>query len=129
MTQPAKVIAFLDVFGAWDPSLALVMLGAIGVHLLAHLWTRRPEARPVFAKHFDVLTSRKVDARLVAGAALFGLGWGAAGFCPGPAVVSSITLVSTTFLFLGCMLAGMALYALLFERPPRRVIEPLQKAP
>ena len=115
MTQPAKVIAFLDVFGAWDPSLAFVMVGAIGVHLFANLRMRRPEAQPVFAERFNVPTKRKPDVRLVAGAALFGLGWGAAGFCPGPAVVSSVTLGATTLIFVGAMLAGMALHALLFE--------------
>lgn len=116
MTQPAKVIAFLNVFGAWDPSLAFVMIGAIGVHLLANLWTRRPEAQPVFAERFNVPTNRTIDGRLVVGAALFGLGWGAAGFCPGPAVVSSVTMASTTLLFVGAMLAGMLLHGLMFDR-------------
>jgi uncharacterized membrane protein YedE/YeeE len=81
MTDPAKVVGFLDVGGAWDPSLALVMLGAIAVYLPVYLVVRRrrPELAPA---------SGAIDARLVGGAALFGIGWGLVGYCPGPAIVS-----------------------------------------
>ena len=110
MTNPAKVIAFLDVFGHWDPSLAFVMIGAVGVHLVFALRVRRPAARPVLAAHFVLPTSKTMDKRLVVGSALFGLGWGAAGFCPGPAVVSVVTLTPNTLLFVSAMIVGMLLH-------------------
>ena len=115
MTQPAKVIAFLDVAGAWDPSLAFVMLGAIGVHLV---FARRVQsaAAPRFALAFSLPLTAGIDRRLLFGAALFGIGWGIAGFCPGPAVVSVVTLAPTAVAFVAAMLAGMAAYALVFER-------------
>ena len=115
MTQPAKVIAFLDVAGAWDPSLAFVMLGAIGVHLV---FARRVQsvAAPRFAPSFSLPLTTGIDRRLLLGAALFGIGWGIAGFCPGPAVVSVVTLAPTAIAFVAAMLVGMAAYALVFER-------------
>ena len=116
MTQPTKVIAFLDVTGAWDPSLAFVMLGAIGVHLV---FARRVQsvAAPRFAPAFSLPLTTGIDRRLLLGAALFGIGWGIAGFCPGPAVVSVVTLAPTAIAFVASMLVGMAGYALAFERP------------
>ena len=115
MTQPAKVIAFLDVTGAWDPSLAFVMLGAIGVHFA---FARRVQsaAAPRFAPAFSFPIATGIDRRLLLGAALFGIGWGIAGFCPGPAVVSVVTLAPTSIAFVAAMLVGMAGYALVFER-------------
>ena len=115
MTQPAKVIAFLDVAGAWDPSLAFVMLGAIGVHLV---FARRVQsaAAPRFAPAFSLPLATGIDRRLLLGAALFGIGWGIAGFCPGPAVVSVVTLAPTAIAFVAAMLVGMAAYAFVFER-------------
>ena len=116
MTQPAKVIGFLDVAGAWDPSLAFVMLGAIGVHLV---FARRVRsgAAPRVAPAFSLPLATGVDRRLLLGAALFGIGWGIAGFCPGPAVVSVVTLAPTAIAFVAAMLIAMAAYALVFERP------------
>ena len=118
MTQPAKVIAFLDVAGAWDPSLAFVMLGAIGVHLI---FARRVHsaAVPRFAPAFSLPLTKGIDLRLLLGASLFGVGWGIAGFCPGPAVVSVVTLAPTALAFVAAMLVGMAAYALVFERARR----------
>ena len=115
MTQPSKVIAFLDVAGPWDPSLAFVMLGAIGVHLF---FARAVQsgAAPRFAPTFSPPLTTGIDRRLLLGAALFGIGWGIAGFCPGPAVVSVVTLAPTTLAFVAAMLVGMAAYALVFER-------------
>ena len=115
MTQPAKVIAFLDVAGAWDPSLAFVMLGAIGVHLV---FARRVKtaAAPRFAPSFSLPRATAVDRRLLLGAALFGIGWGIAGFCPGPAVVSVVTLAPTAIAFVAAMVVAMAVHAFLFER-------------
>ncbi len=108
MTQPAKVIGFLDFTGKWDASLAMVMLGAIAVHLVAFRLIRR-RARPVLAPAFSVPSSERIDRRLVIGAGLFGLGWGLAGYCPGPALVSLATGGRVVVLVLG-MLGGMVLY-------------------
>lgn len=120
MTQPGKVIGFLDVFGAWDPSLALVMIGAIAVHVVFARRALGHAARPLFAERFLLPTASRVDGRLVAGSALFGLGWGTAGFCPGPAVVSLVTFSPKTLLFVASMLVGMLVYAVAFERPAAR---------
>ena len=115
MTQPAKVIAFLDVAGAWDPSLAFVMLGAIGVHVL---FARRVKsgAAPRFAAAFSLPLANAIDRRLLLGASLFGIGWGIAGFCPGPAIVSVVTLAPTALAFVAAMLISMGGYAWVFER-------------
>lgn len=130
MTQPAKVVAFLDVFGSWDPSLAFVMIGAIGVHMAFALRARRPDARPLLVERFSLPRSTRLDARLVGGAALFGLGWGAAGFCPGPAVVSLLALSANTLLFVGAMLVGMASYEFTMERRTRAKRDlPMDDAP
>jgi uncharacterized protein len=106
MTQPAKVLAFLDVTGRWDPSLAFVMLGAIGVHaLLLRVILRR--RKPILAPAFSLPARRDVDGRLIFGAAVFGTGWGLAGLCPG----SAVTLVASgrpiALVFVGAMLTGM----------------------
>jgi uncharacterized membrane protein YedE/YeeE len=109
MTDPRKVIGFLDVTGKWDPSLAFVMMGAIGVHALAAWWARR-RLRPVLAASFKLPTLRRVDGRLLAGAALFGAGWGAAGFCPGPALVSLAGLSTGSLVFCSAMVLGAAAF-------------------
>jgi uncharacterized membrane protein YedE/YeeE len=108
MTLPAKVIGFLDVAGDWDASLAFVMVGAIAVHaVLYRLVRRRPV--PLFDGTFHVPTRRDLDARLVVGAALFGVGWGLGGFCPGPALVSLGSGSGAAVLFVAAMLVGMLL--------------------
>lgn len=107
MTQPSKVLGFLDVAGAWDPTLAFVMLGAVSVHALAARRTTQPEAKPVLAEHFRLPRKTRIDAPLVLGAAVFGLGWGASGFCPGPSLVALVSLAPTTLLFVGAMAIGM----------------------
>jgi uncharacterized membrane protein YedE/YeeE len=105
MTDPAKVRAFLDLAGAWDPSLALVMAGAIGVHLvLSRLVLRR--TAPLFAGAFDLPKRTDIDARLISGAAIFGVGWGLGGVCPGPAVVSLGTGSVAPVVFVLAMIAG-----------------------
>ncbi len=116
MAQPSKVIGFLDVSGAWDPSLAFVMAGAIGVHALAYRWIRR-RAKPLFAAELAVPASQGIDARLLAGAALFGIGWGLGGFCPGPALVSLMSGAPKAVVFVAAMLAGM--YVHRFVPAPR----------
>lgn len=106
MTQPAKVVNFLDVMGAWDPSLAFVMGGAIAVHFLAYrLVPHLP--KPVWAPVWAIPARRDIDVRLLLGAALFGAGWGLGGYCPGPALTSVVAGASSTLLFTGAMLGGM----------------------
>lgn len=121
MTQPAKVIAFLDITGHWDPSLAFVMLGAIGVHatFLRLFRARTSDGRGVPGRYAAAQpTPRAVDLRLLTGAAIFGIGWGIAGFCPGPAVVSLVTCWPIPLLFVAAMVAGMGIHALAFGRRP-----------
>ncbi len=108
MTDPAKVRAFLDITGHWDPSLALVMVGAIGVHgILRHVIVRRPT--PVYRQSFSKPDRSKVGGHLLIGAAVFGVGWGLGGVCPGPGLVdagalSPYALVFTLFMILGLYL-------------------------
>lgn len=108
MVNPAKVLAFLDVAGDWDPSLALVMAGALAVNSVAFGLTVRRE-RPVFAEKFLLPDHRRVDARLAGGSLLFGVGWGLVGFCPGPAVSSLAYGAIESVYFLLAMVAGMTL--------------------
>ena len=115
MTQPAKVSGFLDVAGAWDPSLAWVMCGAVIVYFAADRWARR-RSRPLFATTFPSRPSPRVDGPLLVGAALFGVGWGLSGFCPGPALVSVGAGVHAALWFVPAMLAGMALQRLVAPR-------------
>jgi uncharacterized protein len=131
MTQPAKVLAFLDVGGRWDPSLGFVMLGAIGVHApLVRLILRR--RAPVLASAFHLPTLRRVDRRIVAGAAVFGVGWGLGGLCPGPALTVLASGKPIAVVFVAAMLAGMALEAaverLVAPWSPRTVLRPPRPA-
>ena len=120
MTQQAKVVGFLDVVsGAWDPSLAFVMVGAIGVHgLLRRVIARHPRwsRRPLFAEAYQEPERTPIDRRLVMGAAVFGVGWGLAGVCPGPALVSAAALAPHLLLFVVGLLAGFGAYAGFFGR-------------
>ena len=116
MTLPSKVVGFLDVAGAWDPSLAFVMVGAIGVHLVGHRLAMR-RATPLFDATFHLPAARKVDARLVGGAALFGVGWGLAGYCPGPAIVSLVSGVPAVLVSVASMAVGTIVYDRLAARP------------
>jgi len=107
MTIPAKITSFLDVGGAWDPALAFVMAGAIAVYAPAvRLLQRRP--RPLIAERFHWPTPRAIDARLVGGAALFGVGWGLSGYCPGPALASLTGGAPSAVVFVAAMIAGIA---------------------
>lgn len=115
MANPAKVLAFLDVTGAWDPSLALVMAGAIAVAAPAFLWARRRE-RSLLGETLQIPAAGRLDRRLLAGSALFGIGWGIAGICPGPAWVLAGGEISRVWPFLLAMLAGMALYDVIMRR-------------
>ncbi|HCD2060961.1 TPA: hypothetical protein NBJ75_003057 [Serratia marcescens] len=115
MANPAKVLAFLDVTGMWDPSLALVMAGAIAVAAPAFLWARRRE-RSLLGEPLQISAAGRVDRRLLAGSALFGIGWGIAGICPGPAWVLAGVAIGRVWPFLLAMLAGMALYDIIMRR-------------
>ncbi len=108
MTQPTKVVGFLDVTGNWDPSLAMVMAGALAVYVVAFPLIRKRNT-PLLSTAFDIPTRRDFTVPLVAGAVLFGLGWGVAGFCPGPAVAALGAGMSESWLFVGTMLVGMAI--------------------
>jgi len=109
MTQPAKVVGFLDFTGAWDPSLAMVMIGAIAVHSLSYRSiVRRPS--PLLAESFRLPSASAIDHRLLVGAALFGVGWGLVGYCPGPAVTAVGGASRPALLFVPAMMAGIALY-------------------
>jgi uncharacterized membrane protein YedE/YeeE len=110
MTQPSKVIGFLDFAGAWDASLAFVMIGAIGVYFLAYQMTRKMRA-PVLAPRFSIPQRTDLDAQLILGAAIFGAGWGLGGFCPGPAIVSLASGAPPVVVFVASMAAGIYLHA------------------
>ena len=109
MLDPVRVLGFLDVAGAWDPSLAFVLGGAVMVSAIGAVLARRMRA-PVLAELFDIPTARRIDSRLVSGSALFGIGWGLAGFCPGPAVAALSLLMPKALVFVAAMLFGMWLY-------------------
>jgi uncharacterized membrane protein YedE/YeeE len=106
MTKPQKVIGFLDVFGRFDASLMFVMIGAIAVHRVAYRLKAR-RAKPAFSAEFAVPTRRDIDAKLVLGSLLFGVGWGLGGFCPGPAITSVVTGHPSTLAFVITMTAGI----------------------
>lgn len=115
MTDTNKVLGFLDITGNWVPDLAFVMGGAVLVTLLTFPAILR-RTRPVFAEKFHAPTNTMIDGPLIGGAALFGIGWGIYGYCPGPALSALVYLQPNTFVFVGAMLAGILLAARL--RPP-----------
>ena len=109
MVQPTKVLGFLDIFGAWDPSLAVVMAAALAVSVPGFmLANQRP--RPWLAKQYFWPSKSEIDLPLVAGAAMFGIGWGLVGLCPGPALESLATLSPGVIVFVVAMAVGMALH-------------------
>lgn len=118
MTDPGKVIGFLDLAGAWDPSLAFVMGGAIAVGFFA-FGSAKKRTRNFLGGALHLPTSRDIDKRLVAGALLFGAGWGLAGFCPGPAIVSMAGGQPKAIVFVAAMVAGMLVFEWL-DRMGRR---------
>lgn len=109
MANPAKVLGFLDLVGAWDPSLMFVMGGAIGVAFFGFAAVGRRKLTPS-GEPINLPTARRIDRPLVIGSLLFGIGWGVAGFCPGPALVGVGMLAPKALLFVLAMLAGMGIY-------------------
>lgn len=109
MTQPLKVKGFLDLAGAWDPSLALVMGGAIALGAVAFARARRRD-RSWTGARIEIPANTTIDRRLVTGGVLFGVGWGISGFCPGPALVALGSGVGSAGIFVAAMLVGMVLY-------------------
>ena len=123
MTDANKVIGFLNLAGDWDPSLAFVMVGAIGVHLALYRLILRRQS-PLFCDTFHIPTRRDINPQLVGGAALFGVGWGLGGYCPGPGLVSLAGLGSSAFVFVVFMLAGMMGHKLVHR--PKQVAQSAQ---
>ena len=123
MTDPGKVIGFLDLAGTWDPSLAFVMGGAIAVGFFAFGMAKKRTTN-FFGGALHLPTSKDIDKRLVIGSLLFGAGWGLAGFCPGPGIVSMAAGEVKGLVFVAAMVAGMAV----FEFTDRRAAPPQPKA-
>lgn len=111
MTDPAVVLAFLDVTGAWNPSLAYVLGSALVVTMIGYKWVRRRNA-PLFAAKFEFGTNTKLDASLIGGSLIFGIGWGMVGYCPAPAIVGLSFGETMTWIFVGSMFLGMLLHRL-----------------
>ena len=108
MVNPARVLGFLDLFGAWDPTLVFVMAAAVVASAIGYVVSRQL-SRPLFGSDFRIPQNRLLDRQLIGGAALFGIGWGLAGFCPGPAIAGLIYGLWQPWLFVVAMIAGMLL--------------------
>jgi uncharacterized protein len=123
MTRPLKVIGFLDFAGHWDASLAFVMLGAITVYFIAY---RRIQTRPapLLSEKFSVPQRTDIDRNLIAGAAVFGAGWGLGGFCPGPALTSLASGATPVVVFVAAMAFGMYLQGLVAGQKRRTILAP-----
>lgn len=111
MADPANVLGFFDVFGTWNPTLAFVMAGGLSVTALGYRWCLK-RSGPLCAAAYQIPTKQTIDMRLLAGAALFGIGWGLAGYCPGPALAASAGGLAEAALFSAAMLAGMLAWRL-----------------
>lgn len=118
MANPAKVLGFLDLGGAWDPSLAFVMAGAIGVGVVAFALAKK-RTLSWLGMPMRLPKARDIDRRLVVGSTLFGIGWGVAGFCPGPGLVALGMGETKALVFVAAMLAGMVAFELLERRKPQ----------
>ena len=125
MANPAKVLGFLDLAGAWDPSLAFVMAGAIAVAALAFALAKQRTVSLLGSAMNLPASSNDIDRRLVFGSVLFGIGWGVGGFCPGPGLVALGMGEIKALVFVGAMLAGMGVFELI-ER--RKQVSPLRPA-
>ena len=114
MTDPSKIIGFLNVFGDWQAELILVMVGAIAFHGISYQLIVKRQT-PLFSTSFLIPKKKQVDERLIIGSALFGIGWGTGGYCPGPAIVSLVTRKDSILFFVAAMLAGIALFHYIFK--------------
>jgi uncharacterized protein len=114
MVNPSKVLNFLDPFGSWDPSLAFVMAAAVAVTFTGYKIVFRRSC-PVLADRFRLPVAKRIDSRVVIGPAIFGIGWGLSGFCPGPAITSLPLLAKGTLVFVPAMLAGMTITRLITQ--------------
>ena len=114
MTEPENIIAFLDVFGDWKPDLLFVMGGGLFTYGILYRFLRKRE-RPLFEERFYLPTRKDIDVRLIAGSALFGVGWGIAGLCPGPALVSLVSETLYSVVFVLAMIGGMGT-AIVFQK-------------
>jgi len=117
MTNPKKVYGFLNLFRNWDPSLALVMVGAIAVNALVYLWLKHTRIQkghgPFMGEKFSLPTSKHIDLKLIMGSTLFGIGWAVAGFCPGPAISGLFRNQKELYLIAGSIIIGMYLFTFL----------------
>ena len=120
MSDPAKVLGFLDLAGAWDPSLAFVMIGAIGVALFPFGWARSQTRNAWLGSPIRLSSEQGIDRSLLAGSAIFGIGWGLAGFCPGPGVLSLGAVYLPGIAFALAMLVGMKLFSWRLGQEPAR---------
>ncbi len=111
MTQPAKVIGFLDIFGQWDPSLIFVMGGSILIHFFTYRLIRKRNS-PLFSLDWHLPKRTKITPTLMIGATLFGVGWGLGGYCPGPGITALMSFSPRPFIFVGSMIVGMVLFKL-----------------
>lgn len=112
MTNPQKVQGFLNLFRGWDPSLMLVMVGAISLNILVHHFMVVKKQKPFFSDKFAFPTKKDLTKELIIGSALFGIGWGMAGFCPGPAISSLYRMQGEVFIVVGSIFVGLKLYDL-----------------
>ena len=123
MTDPSKVVNFLDFTGSWEPALAFVMAGGVAVHFLLMQFVLKRKS-PIFEDVFHLPTKRELDVRLLSGAAIFGVGWGLAGYCPGPGLVAGGAALQGATVFVLTMLIGMILQHGLFDPKPHRTNTP-----
>lgn len=116
MVNPARVLNFLDITGTWDPTLILVMAGALAITAIGYRLVFR-HGTPIYADQFHLPTKHQIDLSLVGGSALFGVGWGLAGSCPGPAFTALVALNSMIWLFVSSMLVGMLVMNTIRNQP------------
>lgn len=116
MINPARVLNFLDIAGQWDPTLAFVFGGALAVAFPLYQWSLRTRSRPIAAESFQLPQNKSISPSLIGGSALFGVGWGLAGFCPGPGITALASLLPGSIAFVAALFAGAACYRLLFSR-------------